>query len=64
MIHPFEERLEVVKLTLSGYPLKKLCHERNHPTIPQGHVSLLVLTISKDVSDTEYYTQADIKMLK
>jgi transposase len=30
MIHPFEERLEVVKLILSGYPLKRLCRERRY----------------------------------
>ena len=30
MIHSFEERLEVVSLILSGYPLKRLCRERGH----------------------------------
>ena len=32
MIHSYEERLEVVKLIHSGYPLKRLCRERNHTT--------------------------------
>lgn len=30
MIHSFEERLEVVSLILSGYPLKRLCRERGY----------------------------------
>ena len=30
MIHSFEERLEVVSIINSGYPLKKLCRERRY----------------------------------
>ena len=32
MIHTFEERLEVVSLIYSGYPLKRLCRERGYTT--------------------------------
>ena len=30
MVHSFEEKLEVVRLILSGYPLKRICGVRNY----------------------------------